>query len=302
MFRTKKGGASVSIARATLESIFDECDMYNIDETGGRLLGTFAGKGAHYEIKVTGVIDPGPNARRTSTSFFQDGDYQEKVFREIEARNPDVEHLGNWHTHHVNGFPTLSGGDITTYHNIVNHKNHNTDFFYALLVVRKNSGNPRYDVRHFFFRRDDDRVYEIPPTSVHVIDAPLLSTAQIEPQKEVAPTPADVRKSHANAERAKDKEFFAEFYPRLKALFSEKLGTFYWKGPLTLVDGSAIDIVAAESVDGPAAEYSIITTPNKTICPDTVADYKGRTFPAARHAVLNLERDLNQALYHGSRK
>jgi hypothetical protein len=223
------------------------------------------------------------------------------VFRAIEARHPDVEHLGNWHTHHVNGYPTLSGGDISTYNNIVNHKSYNTDFFYALLVVRKNSGNPRYDVRHYLFRRKDDSVYEIPHTSVHVIEAPLLSTAEIEPPNEVAPASADVRKSHANSERAKDKEFFAEFYPRLKALFSEKLGTFYWKGPLTLIDGSAIDIVAAESADGPASEYSIITSPNNTICPETVAGYKGRTFPAARHALLNLERDLNQSLYH-SRK
>lgn len=301
MFRSKKPVSSLIIARAALESIFDECDRYNVDETGGRLLGTFTAKGAHYDINVTGVIAPGPNARRSNTSFFQDGEYQEKVFRAIEARHPDVEHLGNWHTHHVNGFPTLSGGDISTYHNIVNHKNHNTDFFYALLVVRKNSGNPRYDVRHFFLRRNDDTVYEIPHTSVQVIEAPLLSAPEIESPKQMAPCPTNARESHANPERAKDKEFFAEFYPRLKALFSEKLGTFYWKGPLTLIDGSAIDVVAAESGDGPAPEYSVITPPNNTICPDVVAGYKGRTFPAARHALLHLERDLNQALYH-SRK
>jgi hypothetical protein len=297
MFRSKKNLVTVSIAHAALESIFDECDRYNLDETGGRLLGTFHSKGAHLDITVNGVIDPGPSAQRSNTSFFQDGEYQEKVFREVEARHPDVEHLGNWHTHHVNGYPTLSGGDITTYHNIVNHKNHNIDFFYALLVVRKNSGNPRYDVRHYLFRRGEDNFHEIPHASVHMIDAPLLTAGRDVQAESGTASPAEARKSNANPERAKDKDFFREFYPRLKAQFSEKLGTFYWKGPLTLIDGSAIDIVAAESTDGLAPEYSIITSPKNTTCPDIVTGYKDRTFPAARHALINFERDLNQALY-----
>lgn len=308
MFRQKKPAVTVSIPRAALEAIFDECDRYNADETGGRLLGTYRGKGAQYDVKVNGVIGPGPNARRSSTSFFQDGDYQEQVFRAIEARHPDVEHLGNWHTHHVNGYPTLSGGDITTYRNIVNHRNHNTDFFYALLVVHKNpGGGQRYDVKHFFFRRGDDTVYEIADRNVEIIDAPLLSTGRAEPEDggygRAAPDgsghrgPPTVREGTANPERAKDREFFADFYPSLKALFSEKIGAPYWKGPLTLVDGSTIEIVAVEGAGTEARDYTILTSPDDKTCSDTVAAYKGRTFPAARHAVLNLERDLNRALY-----
>lgn len=297
MFRSKKSPVTVNIARAVLESIFDECDRYNVDETGGRLLGTFHSKDAHLDITVNGVIDPGPSAQRSNTSFFQDGEYQEKVFRAIEAHHPDVEHLGNWHTHHVNGYPTLSGGDIGTYHNIVNHKNHNTDFFYALLVVHRNSGNPRYDVRHYFFRRGEDNFHEIPHASVHVIDVPLMIAALSTHTESGNGPSADARKTAANPERAKDKDFFGEFYPRLKAQFSDKLGTFYWKGPLTLIDGSAIDIVAAESADGSVPEYSIIASPKNTTFPDIVTGYKDRTFPAARHALVSFERDLNQALY-----
>ena len=308
MFRQKKLAVSVSIPRAALEAIFDECDRYNADETGGRLLGTYRGKGAQYDVRVSGVIGPGPNARRSSTSFFQDGEYQEQVFRAIEARHPDIEHLGNWHTHHVNGYPTLSGGDITTYRNIVNHRNHNTDFFYALLVVQKNEGRgPRYDVKHFFFRRGDDVVYEVADRDIEIIDAPLLLTGHAEPdgygQRRAAPEgsghrgPAAGQDPMANPERTKDKEFFADFYPGLKALFSEKIGAPYWKGPLTLVDGSTIDIVAVEGAGSDARDYTILTSPDDKTCADTVATYKGRTFPAARHAVLNLERDLNQALY-----
>src|ERR1700730_15426512 len=107
MFRPKRNAITVTVAQGVLESIFDECDKYDADETGGRLLGTYRRKGSGFEVNCHGVIGPGPGARRSSTSFFQDGDYQEQVFRSIEAANPEVEHLGNWHTHHVNGFPTL---------------------------------------------------------------------------------------------------------------------------------------------------------------------------------------------------
>jgi hypothetical protein len=301
MFRSRKHPVSVSIARAALELIYDECDRYNIDETGGRLVGTYQTKGSHFDVKVSGVIGPGPNAQRSNTSFFQDGDYQEKIFREIEAKHPDVEHLGNWHTHHVNGYPTLSGGDISTYRNIVNHRNHNTNFFYALLVVRKNQGGAeRFETKHFFLRRGDDTVHEIPSADIHVIDGPLLLPADAQP----AAPPTSRRDSGlglrghaANPERAKDNEFFGEFYPSLKALYSAKLSAPYWKGALSLIDGSTIDVVAVESTDGAVPEYSIVTAPDGRSCSEVLAQYKDRKFPAARHAVLCLERDLNLALY-----
>jgi hypothetical protein len=289
---------SISIPRAALDSIFDECDKYNADETGGRLIGTYCGKSRSYEIKVSGVIGPGPNAQRSGTSFFQDGSYQEEVFRSVEARHPEVEHLGNWHTHHVNGYPTLSGGDIATYRNIVNHQNHNTDFFYALLVVGKNAGRgSRYDVKHYFFRRSDETVYEVPPSDVRIVECPLISPHEPDPTRHNAGHSVDKRQSPANPERAKDKEFFDEFYPELKALFSEKIGAPYWKGPLTLVDGSTVDIVAVESAGGATLEYSIITSPDNQVCTDAASAYKERKFPAARHAVLRLEKDLNQVVY-----
>src|SRR4051812_28304697 len=113
VFRSKKRKPvfSISIARGALDSVFDECDRYALDETGGRLLGTYRHDHGHYDIDVTCVLEPGPNAQRSPTYLLQDGDYQEKQFRAIEAIQPDIEHLGNWHTHHVNGYPTLSGGD-----------------------------------------------------------------------------------------------------------------------------------------------------------------------------------------------
>src|SRR6266700_6154480 len=121
MFRSKKPTISISVARGVMESVFDECDRYDADETGGRLLGIYRLNKGHLDIKVNGILEPGPNAQRTPTFFLQDGDHQERLFRAIEAAHPDVEHLGNWHTHHVNGLQTLSGGDKATYTRIVNH-------------------------------------------------------------------------------------------------------------------------------------------------------------------------------------
>lgn len=299
MFRSKKSHISVTIARAALESIFDECDRHKVDETGGKLIGIYRGKGPNIEITVSGVIGPGPNAQRSNTSLFQDGDYQEQVFRRVEKKYPDVEHLGSWHTHHVNGYPTLSGGDVTTYRNIVNHHNHNTDFFYALLVVRKNGGRgPRYAIKHFLLRRGDEAVFEIPSSEVRIVDMGLLTDEGGEVAgREVTPSSHASRRGHANPERAKDQEFFAEFYPELRSLFSERLGAPYWKGPITLIDGSSIDVVAVESSDSNTPEYSIVTAGDKETCADTLAGYKGRKFGAARHAIFQLEKDLNRAIY-----
>jgi len=299
MFRSKKSAFSVSMARGALESIFDECDQYDIDETGGRLVGCYRQKGAQYEIEVLGVIPAGPNAQRSPTSFFQDGEYQEQIFRSIEEDHPNIRHLGNWHTHHVNGYPTLSGGDKTTYFKTVNHEKHNTDFFYALLVVRRNhGGNPRYEVKHYFFRRNDDAIYEIPAAQVRLVDTPALKPSDVvrasAPSGSLQPSS---QQAAPNLERAKDQDFFSEFYPNLKALFSKSAGALYWKGPLALVDGSHADVVAIENSGDIAPFYLIATASENSILADVSTSYKERQFRSARHAVLHLKDDLNQALY-----
>jgi hypothetical protein len=300
LFKSKKPSFSISIARGALESIFDECDRYDADETGGRLLGTYRHQHGRYEIEVKGVLEPGPNAQRSPVYFLQDGEYQETLFRSIEANHPDIEHLGNWHTHHVNGLSTLSGGDKTTYFKTVNHEKHNTDFFYALLVVAKNrDGNPRYSIKHFVFRRNDDTIYEIPAERVRLVDSPPLRHSNREPVEPPVTSRADALQVAANPERAKDREFFSEFYPNLKPLLSKSIGAPYWKGPLSLVDESQVEVVAMENADGGAPFYSIGTSCKNPITADVLTRYQEQKFPSARRAVLLLERDLNQALYRG---
>jgi hypothetical protein len=297
MFRSKQPQFSVTIARGALESIFDECDQYDSHETGGRLIGTYQKKGAHYNVQLSGVLGPGPQAQRSATSFLQDGEYQERIFRSIEEKHPDIEHLGNWHTHHVNGLATLSHGDHATYQRIVNHDKHNTDFFYALLVVRKNHGrDPRYEVKHYFFRRNDEKVYETPAGQVRIVDAPILwpiSNGRSSSPSGSAHHSGD--QIQPNVERVKDQEFFSDFYPNLKVLFSKSVGALYWKGALGLIDGSHAEVLAMENSTDGEQFYSITTGRHEFA--EAMPEYKERRFRSARHAVLHLKDDLNQAMY-----
>ena len=254
-FRSEKPSFSISIARGALESIFDECDQYDVDETGGRLLGTYHQDHGRYDIEVKGVLEPGPRATRSPTSFLQDGEYQERLFRSIEASHPDIEHLGNWHTHHVNGYPTLSGGDKTTYFKTVNHEKHNTDFFYALLVVSKNrGGNPRYAVKHFVFRRDDDTIYEIPAKEVRLVDAPRMRPPRAaKRQNRLRPCRSrPLRPSPPIRSGPRIRSFSPSSIRSLKPLLSKSIGAPTGRGHLSLVDGSRAEVVAMENADGKA--------------------------------------------------
>ena len=299
MFKPNDIPISITIARGVLESIFDECDRYDSHETGGRLIGTYSKKGSHYDIQLQGVLAPGPAAQRSATSFIQDGEYQEALFRKIELEHPNIEHLGNWHTHHCNGLATLSHGDHTTYNRIVNHEKHNTDFFYALLVVRKTPGNDtRYSIKHFIFHRNSNRVDEVPPSDVRIVDRAALVPREDNRQKGSSASISTTKPSASlNAERVKDQELFSDVFPNLKALFSQSANALYWKGSLELVDGSRAQVVAIENPDSVTPAYSITTDFQKHWAEELIDRYKNHTFRSARHAVLAFQADLNRVLY-----
>jgi hypothetical protein len=282
-----------------LEAIFDECDRFPADETGGRIIGTYSKLRKEYQIDVLGVIGPGPNAQRSATSFFQDGEYQERVFRGVEEEYPNIEHLGNWHSHHPNGLQTLSSGDRATYQRVVNHDKHNTDFLYALLVVGKTPRQERrYEVKHFIVFRNDDTVHEIPQSQILVLDQSRVKTGSAKVVFDNSPSSAEtpvVR--NGIAERAKDQEFFSEFFPSLTPIFSKGLGSVYWKGRIALIDGSHAEVLAIERPDRGDVTYAITVKNHKGSASEVVESYKERSFKSARHAVLQLERDINHEKY-----
>lgn len=292
-------GADIRIIfpEAGLDVVFDECDQFDRDETGGRLVGTYAKHGGKLTITVTGIIESGPQAKRSQVSFFQDGAYQEGIFRRIESSHPEIEHLGNWHTHHVNGLQTLSGGDLETYHRTVNHASHNTPFFYALLVTTKHrTSDPRhrYSIKHFVFRRGDKDFYEIPPQHVEIVDAPLVWPNS-------GGTPglshhAPVASSSAKTVRAHDNDIISEFYPGIHPFSSKKLGV-YWKGPLELLDESKVQVVILEDSSKTTSTYSATLREHPPALQDVSEELAQAEFPSARAALILTERSCNRALY-----
>ncbi len=285
----------IEIPKQTLESVFEECDRHDRDETGGRVIGHFAKEGSKLLVRVRGVIEPGPNAKRTSTSFFQDGNYQTNVFRKLESKDPSIEHLGNWHTHHVNGYPTLSSGDISTYQRIVNHEFHNLNFFYALLVTNRNKrreGLERYNVRHFFLFRGDGGVYEVGNSRVVLTDDSSIwpeysSTSRDRSQSERV-------QKNLSAVRAHDQQVLGVMFPSMKPRLSTGSGTFFWKGPLTLVDGSEVPLRVLEVEAGDRLEYYarlVAVSSNKA------SELCRTPFNSASEAVRTLELTLNQEIY-----
>lgn len=293
----------ITIHRAALESIFDECDRYDREETGGRLIGTYQADGkGRLSITVSGVIEPGPSAARSAASFFQDGDYQERIFRAIEEKHPEIEHLGNWHTHHVNGYPTLSSGDRETYHRIVNHEKHNTDFFYALLVTARNPArdSSRYSIKHFVVFRDKPGEVELAASRVRIVDRPVIWPASSETQgaagpRETSPIPAE------SDQRARDSNFFKEMFPGLRAMLSKKSGRVYWRGRVVLVDESAVEVIAAEIEEDGWVVYRVAVTQEPAASMETSKAFSDKRFRSAREAVALFEREMNREIFR-SRK
>ena len=294
----RSSSVTVSIPAQALVSIFDDCDQYDYDETGGRIIGVFRGSpDGSIDIEVTGIIEAGPRARRSRSSFFQDGDYQAEVFRGIEAAHPDVEHLGNWHTHHVNGLPTLSAGDIETYMRIVNHEKHNHNFFYALLVVARLADErslSRYRIRHYILFRGDNCVYEIETPNVIVTQKPLEWHVGEDDRTE--PWVCD----HNDATRVKDGVIIPEVFPTFCPYWSKRASTIYWKGTLELIDSSSIEIMVPEmsaTAEDEPSHYQAIVKNAPDACAKECRDFGLREFESATQAVTTLEKELNQALY-----
>jgi hypothetical protein len=293
----------IVLPKAALTTIFDECDRFDHDETGGRVLGTYDDQRGVLTLKISGLIDSGPAAQRSAVSFFQDGEHQERVFREIERSHPEIEHLGNWHTHHMNGLTTLSSGDHATYHRVVNHPSHNTPFFYALLVVAKRrTSEPleRYTTKHFLFRRGDERAYQIAPKRVEIVDSPLIWPGNAAAQ---SPAPAThlTKPTKAHPERVYDRDILGEFFPRVRSYTSAKLG-LYWRGSIDLLDGSKQEVVVVEDSSSASPAYSVVVRDPPEPLKAAVEQLASQAFNSARAAFLATERQLGLQLYDAARR
>jgi hypothetical protein len=145
-------------------------------------------------------------------------------------------------------------------------------------------------------------VYEIPTAQVRVVDTPVLWPLRAG-QAQSSPNSSErsSREILPNAERVKDQEFFSDFYPSLKTLLSKSAGTLYWKGPLDLIDGSYVEVVAMENSQAGAPFYSIIANCPEPALAKVLTQYRERPFRSARHAILHLQKDFNYAIYRNKK-
>lgn len=144
------------------DKIFDRTKEESLQfpnvENGGRLIGYIYTEGNNRVVDIRTTIKAGPNARRTATSFFQDGEYQFHQLKKIRAMDPGICYLGSWHNHLCNGYPKLSSGDIETYRKIVNRPDYPEQYFAAILLVPDNMGGIVHKV--YLFEKGKDEFIE----------------------------------------------------------------------------------------------------------------------------------------------
>ena len=120
-------------------------------ETGGDLFGLWANK---YSAVIQLVLGPGKDCRRTSTSFYQDVNYLEKVGMHLTQKE-GICHIGEWHSHHQLGLARPSRGDENTVWN--NMPTYNLTRFVIFIANINHSGQSySVNVGCFLFEIDSD--------------------------------------------------------------------------------------------------------------------------------------------------
>ena len=113
-------------------------------------------------IVISDFLPSGPNAKRTSIELQPDGEYQERLFRQIEQIDRDVEHVGTWHSHHCNGLRTLSSGDVRGYLRTVNRPEYRLNYFLASLITRlPRAAGDRDWLNHYLFVRGEKEYHKV---------------------------------------------------------------------------------------------------------------------------------------------
>ena len=120
-------------------------------ETGGDLFGLWANK---YSAVIQLVLGPGKRCRRTSTSFYQDVNYLEKVRMHLTQKE-GICYIGEWQSHHQLGLARPSGEDENTVWN--NMPTYNLTRFVIFIANINYSGQSyNVDVGCFLFEIDSN--------------------------------------------------------------------------------------------------------------------------------------------------
>ena len=145
------------------------------------------------------------------------------------------------------------------------------------------TGLDRYAVRHYLLSRGEEGVHEIESADVRITDG--RST-----RLENAAAPGDGSDSdnaeqdgsgRAVAIRAHDQAVLGVLCPSLKPRLSARTETFFWKGPLSLIDGSVARVKVVEVQDGGELVYYTVVSPAS----EDVAELCESPFKSASEAV-----------------
>lgn len=194
-------------------------------EEGGKLIGKIIETENEYVLQIDSFLDSGPNIDHSSTHIYPDGPYQESLFRICESFDPEIEHLGSWHSHHCNGLPELSHGDISGYRKNVNNKDYNLDIFLAILIPKLS--DDYHDYRFYVFFRNKIKHFEIDPKDVQIINEEFELEKMLENIEEKSFNKRKIDEQYNLAEQ--DKDMLKAYFPNVQCLLNKKKKRLYWR-------------------------------------------------------------------------
>ncbi len=126
-----------------VKKIYELYEDYPSVENGGRIIGIYDNieNGIPKVIRVYTIIPPGPRAKRTPVSLFQDGEWQDWIFRKLELIEPNLHYVGSFHHHCSNRLSHLSSGDIEGYQYLLKKYKPKSKVFLAVLMYKAPSNS-----------------------------------------------------------------------------------------------------------------------------------------------------------------
>ncbi|MCX4988456.1 hypothetical protein [Streptomyces sp. NBC_00568] len=121
---------------------------------------------ADLEVEVCDYLDSGPGTSRSAVFHHPDTEYQLELFQRIEREFPGLAFIGLWHSHHPNGFPNLSRGDIQAHWGTVNSPRYDQEIMISSLAI---DDTGILGGKTFAFPRGSEKYYEIAPDSIQVV-------------------------------------------------------------------------------------------------------------------------------------
>ena len=178
----------------------------------------------------------------------------------------------------------------------MNHRNHNTPFFYALLVTAKHrTTDPRrrYSIKHFVFRRGDKEFTKSSSRHVEIVDLPLVWPVSALRTPRAAPI--QIRQVYRRGRTVPTTTTSSASFI-LHPASSPPRSSAFTGVARELLDGSRVQVLLEDST-GNAHKYSVAFRDTPTALRGVADELAQAQFASARAALIVTERSCNRALY-----